>query len=73
MTTGEDGLPVEPYEPWLPDAPGAPPYVKQGQSYYWTRAWQADEEAAADELDRGATKRFSDLETAISWLRQAPG
>ncbi|MCX4587046.1 hypothetical protein [Streptomyces sp. NBC_01481] len=42
--------------------------IPESQLYYWTSAWQANEQAAAGELERGEGRHFTDAEEAIRWL-----
>jgi hypothetical protein len=42
--------------------------VPEAQLYYWTRAWQENERAAVDELERGEGQHFASAKDAIRWL-----
>jgi hypothetical protein len=45
--------------------------VPASQLYYWTRAWQVNEQAAAAELARGEGREFDNADDAIRWLLAA--
>ena len=42
--------------------------VPASQLYYWTRAWQADEQRAAAEIARGEVREFENVDEAVQWL-----
>jgi len=42
--------------------------VPASQLYYWTRAWQAEEQRAVDELARGEGRDFESGVDAVRWL-----
>jgi hypothetical protein len=45
--------------------------VPASQVYYWSRAWQANEQTAAAELARGEGRDFGTADDAIRWLLAA--
>lgn len=45
------------------------PRQDQPQAYFWTQAWQEGEQEADEDIRLGRTRRFSDPEEAIAWLR----
>jgi hypothetical protein len=45
-----------------------PPATSAAQAYFWTRKWQAREEAAAADLAAGRFREFDDPDAAVHYL-----
>src|SRR5258708_4807749 len=46
------------------------PAPQASQAYFWTASWQAGEREADEDIRLGRTRRFSDINEAIAWLKQ---
>ena len=48
-----------------------PPAADAGEAYYWTHAWQAGQQEAAEAIERGEGLTFENADEAIRWLLSA--
>ena len=52
----------------VPTGGRMPPAIGEGQAYYWSRAWQRDQQESIAELIAGNGVSFDNAEEAIRWL-----
>ena len=44
--------------------------ITQSQAYFWTKQWQADEQAAQSDIESGQTTRFDVIDDALEFLER---
>lgn len=49
-------------------ASAIPLFVPSQQTYYWSAAWQRDEQEALQLIEEGSARRFSSGAAASAWL-----
>ncbi|MCA9922341.1 MAG: AbrB/MazE/SpoVT family DNA-binding domain-containing protein [Anaerolineales bacterium] len=45
--------------------------IDRSQAYFWSKRWQAGEQAAQADIESGQTTRFDDIDDALEFLDNA--
>lgn len=45
--------------------------IDRSQAYFWSKRWQAGEQAAQADIESGRTTRFDDIDDALEFLDSA--